>query len=221
MDNYIVYIHLNKINNKAYIGITKQNIKDRWRNGSGYPKTHQPAFANAIQKYGWENFKHIIWAENLSKKEAEIWEVRLIALFKTNVCKWDKDACGYNMTNGGDGNCGHKHTEEAKKKMRESHKNISDETRAKMSKARKGKYIGENHPLYGTHLSQEIIKKRSKSKSNAVYCVELNIVFNSAIEDSKKLKISQGNISSCCRGKRKTAGGYHWQFINETMKNIA
>ena len=36
--------------------------------------------------------------------------------------------------------------------------------------------------------------------------------FKSTQEASRILKISQGNISVCCRGKRKTAGGYVWKY---------
>ena len=34
---YTVYIHKNKVNEKIYVGITKQKPEQRWRlNGSGY-----------------------------------------------------------------------------------------------------------------------------------------------------------------------------------------
>lgn len=33
--NYKVYIHTNKLNNKKYIGITKQDPERRWKNGWG------------------------------------------------------------------------------------------------------------------------------------------------------------------------------------------
>jgi predicted GIY-YIG superfamily endonuclease len=37
MNNYKVYAHINKQNGKAYIGITKQELSARWRNGGkGY-----------------------------------------------------------------------------------------------------------------------------------------------------------------------------------------
>ena len=44
---------------KYYIGITSQTLSKRWQyNGQGYKR--QQVFWNAIQKYGWKNFKHRI-----------------------------------------------------------------------------------------------------------------------------------------------------------------
>lgn len=40
--------------------------------------------------------------------------------------------------------------------------------------------------------------------------------FNSVHEASKATGINRGNISSCCRGELKTAGGYLWQFKHKT-----
>lgn len=56
----IVYKHTNKITGKVYIGQTIQldNLERRFRHSD---KTHHsykscPAFFNALNKYGWENF---------------------------------------------------------------------------------------------------------------------------------------------------------------------
>lgn len=96
-DNYCVYIHMNIINNKAYIGISSygDNPNKRWQNGNGYSK--QTLFYNAILKYGWDNFEHIIWANGLSLEDAKKIEIMLIALFNTT-----NPAFGYNISNGGE-----------------------------------------------------------------------------------------------------------------------
>lgn len=96
-DNYCVYIHRNIINNKAYVGITKNGDKpnDRWRNGKGYPSWS--FLGKAIQKYGWDNFEHIVWSNELSEDEAQKLEVMLIALFHTTDPNY-----GYNISPGGE-----------------------------------------------------------------------------------------------------------------------
>lgn len=60
---------------------------------------------------------------------------------------------------------------------------------------------------YGTHN-----KRIGKALSKPVYCAELDTVFESTSDAARKLGIVQSNISYCCLGKRKTAGGYHWQY---------
>ena len=76
---WTVYIHTNNINGKKYVGITSRDVKLRWQNGLGYKKCY---FANAIQKYGWDNFSHEIVYENLSKEEAFLKEKELIENIK-------------------------------------------------------------------------------------------------------------------------------------------
>ena len=49
MKDWCVYIHIFS-NEKKYIGITSQSLKNRWRDGKGYKE--QPIIWKAIQKYG-------------------------------------------------------------------------------------------------------------------------------------------------------------------------
>lgn len=60
---------------------------------------------------------------------------------------------------------------------------------------------------YGSHN-----KRVAKSKSKAVICIETGKIYPSTKEVSRRLGFSQGNIWSCCKGKRNTCGGYHWQY---------
>ena len=50
------------------------------------------------------------------------------------------------------------------------------------------------------------------SLSKKIYCVELDKMFDGITIASNELKISKGDICWACKGKRKTAGGYHWRY---------
>ena len=66
-DRYIIYLHVNKINNKVYVGITKHsNPELRWR--CGYKNNSY--FNHSIKKYGWDKFDHIVLFRNLPKEIA-------------------------------------------------------------------------------------------------------------------------------------------------------
>lgn len=93
---YTLYMHKNKVNNKKYIGITKQNPPSRrWANGKGYTKN--PFFNAAIEKYGWEDgFEHIIIEDKLTQEEACIKEKEFISIFDTT-----NPEKGYNLSDGG------------------------------------------------------------------------------------------------------------------------
>lgn len=62
-------------------------------------------------------------------------------------------------------------------------------------------------------------KKSKKSLSKRIIQIDNNnrIIkkWNSINEAQEKLKI--GNISSCCKGKRETAGGYIWKYEREVI----
>lgn len=139
---WCVYCHINKINNKKYIGITN-NIKRRWRcNGIEYKPdkndNQNRAFWNAIQKYGWYNFEHIILVDYLTQKEAQELEKYYIRKYKTFIGFFDKkeDRLGYNSTLGGEGTSGLKgelHHNFGKK--------MSDQQKALLKEANKKKIV--------------------------------------------------------------------------------
>ena len=153
-----VYKVVNIINGKIYVGITNQGYKIRWYKHCS-DAIHDSSFPihQAIRKYGVANFT------------VEVLEVcENIDLLKEREQYWIKELNsrtingeGYNLTDGGDGTFGRKHSKETKEKIRASMmgKNVgpkppgfgakvsermkgrktSAETRAKLSKALKGK----------------------------------------------------------------------------------
>ena len=221
MKCYKVYVHINKINNKRYYGITCQNINERWRNGKGY-KNHKNSkkdtyFYNAINKYGWDNFTHEVLFDNLSKEEACLLEQCYIALYDTtNRNK------GYNRTTGGES---FNHTADTKKALSDLYKgennpfygkHHTEETKKMIGEKIKSERCGENHPMYGKHLTEETKQKISEShkgknnpSSKSVYIIELDMTFDTITECAKYLNCSKNNISNVLRGKSKTAKGYH------------
>lgn len=103
-NTHCVYCHLNKVNGKMYIG-KASNTQKRWA-PSGY--RHCQKMYNAIQKYGWDNFEHIIIVDGLSQEQADLIEIELIK-------KYDTIQNGYNIRSGG------RHyeiSEETKQKLR-------------------------------------------------------------------------------------------------------
>ena len=176
---YCVYMHVNKVNDKKYIGITGRAPEQRWKeNGEGYKRN--PVFYGAIQKYGWDGFDHIIVEDHLTFEEATKKEVELIDKHKTNCFKYHNPSYGYNMTDGGEGNSGRPLSEATKQKLRDAHigKTLSDEARRKISEANKGRIVseetrqkisqmksGENNYWYGKHVPEETKKKLREALS--------------------------------------------------------
>lgn len=138
--SYTVYIHVLS-NGKKYVGITCQDVAKRWgRGGNGYKAC--PYFWNAIVKYGWDNITHQVLFTGLTEVDAKQREKDLIIAYKT------KDpACGYNLTDGGDGVCGC---------------SPSVETRVKMSEAAKGK----RHALGYKHTEEALAVMRAAQMGN-------------------------------------------------------
>ncbi len=198
---YTVYMHTSP-SGKRYIGITSTSVEERWRNGRGYlykykekDEYKQPAFANAIIKYGFDNFKHEVVANNLTKEEAEQKEIELIAYYKSNQPEY-----GYNISNGG--NYAGKHSEETKRKIGEFNKGkiTSEETKRKMSESGKGKNA---IPIMQFSRNGEFIKKYN-SMTDAIIGINCETA-------------SPSLISACCNNKIKTAYNYIWRFEEDAL----
>ncbi len=187
MNNYVVYIHTSP-SGKRYVGITCTSLEGRWRHGNGYYRNKY--FTKAIKKYGWDNFKHEIVAESLSKLEAEEIEQSLIERYQSNIKSF-----GYNIKSGGDSNG--KHAEESKRLMSENRKGKGTQPKSEATKQK----MRENHA--GGNAPKQVL------------CVETGDIYKSINDAARAVNINKKVISNCCRGviHYNTAGGYHWQFI--------
>ena len=91
---YSVYMHISP-DGKRYIGQCK-DINRRWKKGGiGYKKDNAYFWAD-IQKYGWDNFEHVVVQSQLTKTDALNLESDLIHQYQTI----DPDK-GYNHRTGG------------------------------------------------------------------------------------------------------------------------
>ncbi len=96
--SWIIYKHTNTINGKVYIGQTRRTPNERWRNGRGYTFNKNTRFCQAILKYGWNSFDHVILEDNIeSQFEANEKERYYISQYDSYSFEH-----GYNMTLGGD-----------------------------------------------------------------------------------------------------------------------
>lgn len=54
--------------------------------------------------------------------------------------------------------------------------------------------------------------KENNPASKPIICVELNISFETMTDAKEIMNVDVSAITKCCKGKRKTAGGYHWAY---------
>lgn len=228
---YTVYAHINKENGKVYVGMTGIKPEDRWKNGRGYTKnTH---FKNAIEKYGWNSFEHIILEEGLTREEACRREQYYIEYYNSMDTNY-----GYNMTSGGDY---FTFGEDAIKKMKESRigkgnhfygKHHTEETKAYLSRIRTGtkrspesvrKTAEGNRGHKHTEEFKQHLREVKTGKPNykiagannccarSVVCYETGEIFDCIADAKRKYGDIKGNLRKIC----KQHDGMHWFYLDE------
>ena len=66
------------------------------------------------------------------------------------------------------------------------------------------------------NIHNDRAEKVASKERRHVYCVELNKIFDGQSTAARELGIYQSSISFCCRNEEKTAGGFHWRYIENT-----
>jgi group I intron endonuclease len=189
----IIYIVINKITKMVYIGQTIKSLSDRKVSHFSEAKRSGFYFHQALNKYGPENFTWEVLEYCDSKEELDEMEFHYIKQYNS------LRPSGYNLTLGGDGTIGLK---------------ISEETRAKLSRIRKGRkmteearqklimnhrdFSGCNNPMYG-------VSSPMKGK-------------NHSIETKSKisLKLKGRSLSLEHRLKLSEAAKNRWRLRNGT-----
>lgn len=235
---YYLYRHTCP-NNKVYIGITCCSPEVRWQGGYGYKNNSR--FFKDILYYGWSNIKHEILAEDLTKEEALQMENAQILLHNSILPQY-----GYNQS------CTDQsaHNRAVNQYSTEgvyitTHKSVKDAAQLVSAHPSTITYACNNHGVSRGYLwkftedtaelvipkdlsrrvhSKHKIRTDVQGKSIAQYTKDgfLICTYSSAKEASEKTGVNQGDICSCCKGKKgskgrikHTAGGFIWKYTNE------
>lgn len=216
----IIYKITNVLNGKIYIGQTTKTLNRRWVEHCWESKHDSKVlFHCAIQKYGKENFTVEQIDVACDRDELDKKEIHWIKFY--NSMNRDK---GYNQESGGLRN---KVVSERVRKImsqkRQGEKNYmygKHHTLEAREKIRQSK-LGKISPMRGKKLSLESRLKISKSKigkpsnrEKKVICIETGDIFESALKASLFIGKCKDLVKNACRGRCKTAGGYHWRYLN-------
>ena len=157
---HLIYKIVNTVNRKIYVG--KHSTKNPYDNymGSGI------AIISAIEKYGIENFSKEILFCFTNEKEAFLKESEIVNENFVKRSNTYNMMCGGEGVSSGENNPMYGRRGENSPNYGEKNgmygKHLPQETRDKISKANKGKFVGEKNPNYGNG-------DKIKGKKNPMY----------------------------------------------------
>lgn len=229
-----IYQLLNLVNNKRYVGSAvnlkrrnKQHFSDL-RKG----KHHCIHLQNAFEKYGEENFIFEVLEIVEDKNNLLQWEQWFLDYYDFeslyNTCPTAGNSLGVVRSEETKeklrkANLGKRHSEETKEKCRiaslgKISKRHSEETKIRLSKANKGKIFSEETKeklriaKLGKRRSEETKKKIGLTKQKPVIRIDPNTGERTRFSSIKETGAIGKNVSSVIKGKRKTAGGFYWEY---------
>lgn len=179
---YTVYKHTGPTG-KVYIGITRRRLEDRFRNGDGYKSS--PVFYAAIQKYGWDAFRHEVLFEGLTEDEACEKERELIKAYRSQDHRF-----GYNIEAGG-------HPEV-----------LSEWTRRHQSETFKARMMEEEFQRIITERNRKVAASRAKP----VICLDTGVEYESVKAAARECAVDFRCLMKVLQGKRSIAGGLHFKW---------
>jgi group I intron endonuclease len=212
---------------KIYIG-QAWNFKDRLRDYRCYDCKNQKVLYNSLKKYGFDNHKFEILKSFEDCPDNEFlddWERLYIWEFKSNVNRYPSNN-GMNLTDGGEGNKGMKHSEETKRKIgiANTGKRHSEESRKKQSdlyktditcQERVNKMVAANKGSKRTEVSK---KKMSISQKGRIITIEARRKIGAANTGRKHSDESKRKIGASVNGERN--GMYGKNHSDDSKKQI-
>ena len=204
-----IYVITNDVNGKQYVGKTNYSIEKRFKqhiNDSERKRCEKRPLYDAMNKYGIEHFS-IEQLEECIPEETDIREQYWIDKLNTYHN-------GYNATYGGDGTILYNYQEIVEKyKELKSIKETATFFHCDCSVVTKACY---NYGISSEEIFQNAKYIHAKKVAMLDKTSEQVIkVFNS-IKDAARFLGDVGkhrHIGNVCNGKRQTAYGYKWQFV--------
>ena len=202
-----IYQIKNNINDKIYIGKTERSIKERWKEhcrdyqNRDYEK--RPLYA-AMKKYGIENFYIELIEETSNPEEREKYWIEYYGSFKY----------GYNATKGGDGKSYADYELiyalwNEGKNIKEIQEITNYDCLTISCALSINKITAEEKKRRGRICIQKPVAKLDKNT------LQILKVYSSVEEAYRDLnKQTSGHIADVCRGKRQTAYGFRWKYLN-------
>lgn len=214
--------------NKVYIG---QTIHEHTRYMRHKRTEGDNKFHRAIKKYGFENFTYevIFTIDNDDRKRVK---EKLDFMERYYIRKYDSLNNGYNLTAGGEGGRGTKHTEEFKQKISERMKennpawNMTDEWRKHIGDSQRGKKMSDNM----RKLTSERMKSNNPMKNPEVAAKMSASQKGKHLSEEHKKKISESSkgrifsedtkskMSTASKNRLRDAKG-HFIKNNQAQKN--
>lgn len=76
-----------------------------------------------------------------------------------------------------------------------------------INKNKEGRIKMKNNPEWRKH-----IKEAAQRRIIPIICIETKVIYDGIIDAMNKTGINSSGINKVCRGKLKTAGGFHWAY---------
>lgn len=201
-----VYLIRNKLTKKLYVGQTIKSLQKRWASHCS-SKSNCSYLHRAIKVYGRENFEMVSLRECSSREELNHYESAFIRHFNCFA------PCGYNLTTGGEypnlnSISKAKIAEALKGNTHTRGQKRSDETKTRMSEAKKGKRpTSETKRLMSLNRPTRSIYGFNKLTGEGHFfrCIEL----------ARRYGFNPSLIGHVCKGERRTHKKFEWFYFAE------